>query len=142
MKTSHPNLPDSVREYLGTRGYRQFQIEYPDFGGIILYLRTEGVGQEAAYYISKPSTIELVTSEELRRILDLLEGSGIPLRYAFSTSPFSEASRELGKKHGISLRELEYRCSEITQPDSDHARAKRRTFRLGWPFANGTGQAK
>lgn len=142
MKTNRPDLPDSVREYLVTRGYRQFQIEYPDFGGIILYLRTEGVGQEAAYYISKPSTIELVTSEELRRVPDLLEGSGIPLRYAFSTSPFSPGSRKLAAELGISLPELDYRRGEITQHDNDHARAKRRTFRLGWPFVTGPGRAR
>ena len=130
MKTNGLNLPDDVREYFTSRGYRQLQVEYPDFGGIIIYLPGEGIGQEAAYYISKPSTIELVTSDELRRVLDLLEGSGIPLRHAIATSPFSAGSRKLAAENGISLAPLQSQYAETAQ-SFDNSRAERRPLRPG-----------
>ena len=142
MKTDRLNLPDNLRTHLAGMGYRQFQEEYPDFGGIILYARKGGGELEAAYYISKPSSIELVTSDELRLVLDFLEESGIPLRHVVTSSPVSAGSRKLAEENGIGLWELQTRYVEIAQPISDHTRRKRQTFRLGWPFATGTGRPR
>jgi hypothetical protein len=128
MKTNSLNLPDNVREYFVSRGYRQVQVEYPDFGGILLYLRKVGVEPQAAYYISKPSTIELVTSDELQRVLDLLEDYGIQLGHAFSTSPFSEASHQFAEEHEINLVPLQTHCAE-TAPSLGDVHGERQTPR-------------
>jgi hypothetical protein len=138
MKSNQRNVPDTVREYLFKRGYRQFQVEYPDFGGMILYLPREGGKPEAAYYISRPSTTELVTSDELRRVLDFLEGSGIALHHALTTSRFSEGSRTLATKYGINLKEQLTPCVEILQPVEEDTHITRKPFHPAASFVNGS----
>ena len=101
MKTNDLNVPDCVRERFASLGYSSFQEEYPHFGGIILYLRTNGSRPEAAYYLEKPSTFEKVFSYELRLALNFLEGNGIPLRYAVTNSDFTPGAYKLAAEAKI-----------------------------------------
>jgi hypothetical protein len=88
-------------------GYTMLNKQYPDFGGTIMFLQGETGELKATYCISKASVIELITSDELRRVLDFLEGSGTPLRYAITSSQFSHASHKLAREFGIELWELQ-----------------------------------
>ena len=101
MKTNGHSVPDCVRERFARMGYSSFQEEYPHFGGIILYLRTNGSRPEAAYYLEKPSTFVKVFSYELRLALDFLEGNGVPLRYAVTNSDFTPGAYKLAAESKI-----------------------------------------
>ena len=142
MKHNPSQLPDNVHTHFAGLGYRQFQMEAPDFGGVLLYFRNEGSEPEAAYYISKPSAIELVTSDELRHALDFLEGSDIPLRYVVTTSPFSAGSHKLAGENRITLKELQPEIIEATRRNVDGMRLKDFLLRLAVIFANSSGRAK
>jgi hypothetical protein len=97
-----PNrLPDGVREYFAKRGYHCLNEQYPNFGGIILSLRTDTGRQEAACYFAKPSLFHVVSSDELRRALEFLEDSGPQLRYAVTNSRFSFGADKLASEEGI-----------------------------------------
>lgn len=113
MRTDPPNLPDSVRTHFDGLGYRYLYKQYPDFGGIVIYLQRKGSEQEAAYYISKPSIIELVTSDELGQVLDFFEESNTRLQHVVTTSPFSSGSLKLATEAGMTLWELQYRYVEV-----------------------------
>jgi hypothetical protein len=125
MRTDRPYMPDTVRDHFTSRGYSLLREEHPDFGGIIFYLQREGGNPEVAYYISKPSAIELVTTDELRRILDFLEERCIQLRHFVTASALSPATSELVWKNEIRLWELQSRCVEIPRRVVEHARIKR-----------------
>jgi hypothetical protein len=101
MKTNGRNGLNCVREYFARRGYRHFEEEYPDFGGMIVTLHKNGGRGEVAYYFGKPSIFEMVTTDELRYALECFERSGIPLRYAVTTSRFSPAAYKLADESRI-----------------------------------------
>jgi hypothetical protein len=114
MKTNGLNVPDLVRERFARLGYSSLQEEYPDFGGIILYLRTNGSQPEAAYYLEKRSTFEVVSSDELRNALEFSAGSGIPLRYAVTNSDFTPGAYKLAAEAKITTWPLKTQQSEIS----------------------------
>ena len=96
-------LPDSVRERFTTLGYRCLDEKHPGFGGIILFLHAQGGHEEAAYYIAKRSTFELVSSDELRRALEFVEERGSWLHYVVTASKLSPGASQLAIQAGISL---------------------------------------
>ena len=136
MKTNDFYLPDSIRTHFAGLGYHYLDERYPDFGGIVIYLQRQDGEQEAAYYISKPSTIELFTSDELRQLLDFLEEGGIRLQHVVTTAPVSAGSRKLAAETGVILWELQYRYVEIARPIINESRVKRLLFPLRMIFAN------
>jgi hypothetical protein len=140
MRTDHRKLPDNVRIHFAGLGYSYQEEKHPEFGGIVIYLQRGDGEQEAAYYISKPSTIELVTSDELRNVLDYLRGT--PLRHAVTTSPFSSGFHKLAAEHGITLWEPQTEYVEIAQPLSGHARGKRQPFHTGGSLATNAGRTE
>ena len=140
MNNDRRKLPDSVRAHLIGLGYRYLGEEHPDSGGIVIYLQREAGEEEAAYYISKPSTIELVTSDELRQILDLLEQEGVRLQHVVTGSPFSAGSHKLAGESGITLWEMRARYVEAARPIADITRLKHLMFRLGVMFVRSAGQ--
>jgi hypothetical protein len=140
MRTDRRKLPDSVRTHFATLGYSYQNEEHPEFGGIVIYLQKGDGEQEAAYYISKPSTIELVTSDELRNALDYL--SDIPLRHAVTTSQFSHGFHELAAEYLITLWEPQTEYVEIEQPLSGNALGKRQPLQNNGTLAASAGRTE
>jgi hypothetical protein len=103
MRTNNTHFLDRVRQAFERREYHRIRKEYPYFGGAILYLCTKSNRVDGAYFIAKPSTLELVTSDELRLALDYLAGRGVPLRHAVSISQFSAGTHKLAEEAGIEL---------------------------------------
>ena len=135
---THPStsgcMPNELREHFRELGYAILNELYPDFGGVLIYMQRESSQRKAAYYISKPSAIEFVTSDELRRVLDFLEGSDILLRYVLTTSPLSPASRKLVWKNEINLWELQPPSVDV--PSSiDDASTEKQSFNQGVSLA-------
>ena len=103
MRTNNTHFLDRVRQEFERQGYHHIRKEYPYFGGVILYLCTSANRVDGAYFIPKSSTLELVTSDELRLALDYVAEIGVPLRHAVSTSQFSAGTRKLAEEAGITL---------------------------------------
>jgi len=82
-------------------GYRCLNEQYPNFDGIIIYLGSDGGPQEIACYFAKPSRFYVVSSDELRRALEFLEESGLPLHYAVTNSRFSYGADKLASAEGV-----------------------------------------
>ena len=101
MKTNDHKFPKSVLEYFAKLGYLHFQEECPNFGGVLLYLGTNGGRPDAAYYLPRSSAFEAVTSDELRRAIEFVEERGISLRYAVTNSRFSSGADKLAIEAGI-----------------------------------------
>ena len=130
MRTNCIQLPEGVRRHFANRGYHCLDEQQPEFGGIVLFLQRERGGQEAAFYISKPSAIELVTSDELSHVLDFLETRDIPLRHVVTDSPLSAASEKLTEKNRIKVWEPQTRYVEVVRPIVDYAHIRRLLFTL------------
>jgi hypothetical protein len=104
MKPNRPIVPDCVRQYfIQQLSYCYLGEELPEFGGIIIYLRTKGGCEHAAYYLPKRSQFDLVFSDELRLALDFLGGTDIPLRFAVTNSDFTQGAHLLADREGIDL---------------------------------------
>lgn len=103
MKINGSNLPDSVRAYFTRRGYHLLREEPAPFGGIILYLRSARGAEAVAYYLTKRPSLEIVSSDELRRALNFVRPR---LRYVVTTSRFSAGAYQLAAEEGIIAKAL------------------------------------